>query len=61
MKSRELLLKEITSQYDLDLFREAQAKACEQIVSQILIFCRYLELQFKFMTGIVKISLYKHF
>ena len=32
VKSREPLLKDITTQYDLDLFREAQAKACEQIV-----------------------------
>ena len=32
-KSREPLINGIASQYDMDLFREAQAKACEQLVS----------------------------
>lgn len=32
-KSREPLLAGVTSKYDLNLFRQAQARACEELVS----------------------------
>ena len=32
-RSREPLLSGVTTEYDLKLFREAQARACEEIVS----------------------------
>ena len=33
LKSREPLLKGITSEFDLKMFRDAKAKACEDLVS----------------------------
>ena len=37
LKTREPLLTGITTEYDLRLFREAQARACEKLVSLTLI------------------------
>lgn len=42
-KTREPMLIGLASEYDLDLFRTAQAKACEQIVSYFVVGARFTQ------------------